>query len=183
MSERPTLTLDAYDPVRFAHRVPVHASHRIALVGEAPGPNTRADTPLYPIPDRSAAGRLKEMLGMSRPQYLRAFARANILDEYPGASFPVSRARPLAEPLCQRLAPRPLLLLGQGVAMAFGFPKQTGILEWADYRLGDTLCRAAVVPHPSGRNLWYNDPANKARARGFILQALIDLGAELAPTE
>lgn len=171
-SDRPTLGLD---PVRNGSRCPVHPSHRIALVGEAPGPNTNPDMPLYPAPERSAAGRLMTMLAWTRAEYLRTFARANMLREYPGASFPLGRARPLAEGVAQSLAPRPLLLMGRGVAMAFSFPHER-VLEWEDYRLGDTYIRAAVVPHPSGRNRWYNNPHNVVAMRMFIERSCIDLG-------
>lgn len=156
-------------------RTPVHPSHRLALVGEAPGPRTRADMPLYPYPDQSAAGRLRRMLGYTRGEYLRTFARANLLGEYPGPTFPVGRARPLAAGLAQDLAPRPLLLLGRGVGMAFRFPTDE-VLCWRDYILDGVLVRAAIVPHPSGRNLWYNDSANRAAAARFIHLSAEELG-------
>jgi len=168
------------DPVRHGSRCPVHPSHRLALVGEAPGPHTHADMPLYPFPMQSAAGRLLAMLrelGWTRGDYLRTFARANLLGYYPGASFPVGRARPEAPLLAQRLAPRPLILLGRGVAMAFRFPTDE-VLCWQDYVLEHTLVRAAIVPHPSGRNLWYNDPANRRAAAEFIDASARELGCE-----
>lgn len=173
MSDRLTLALD---PVRHGSRCPVHPSHRLALVGEAPGPNTHTDMPLYPAPERSAAGRLRTMLGWSRSEYLRTFARANMLDRYPGPAFPLTEARGLAQGVAQRLSPRPLLLMGQGVASAFRFPKEAGLLSWADYLLGQTIIRAAVVPHPSGRNLWYNEPGNRERAVAFIQRSCEELG-------
>lgn len=171
-SERPRLELDPY---RHGTRCPVHSSHRIAIVGEAPGPNTDPGMAFYPYPERSAAGRLKALLGWDRREYLTTFARSNLLDEYPGSSFPIGRARAQAEPTAQRLAPRPLLLMGRGVAMAFSFPHDR-LLVWEDYLLGVTLVRAAVVPHTSGRNLWYNDPANREAARAFIQKSCEDLG-------
>ena len=60
---------------------PVHPDHPIAIVGEAPGPRTRADCPFYPYPPTSAAGRLLAYLGWSRSRYLLTFARMNILSE------------------------------------------------------------------------------------------------------
>lgn len=156
---RPTLTIDL-DPVRHGSRCPVHKSHCLALVGEAPGPRTHSDLPLYPAPERSAAGRLCGMLGMGRAGYLRHFARANLLDRYPGPTYPVMEAREKAEEVASRLAPRPLILLGRGVAQAFRFPLGEHMV-WHDYLLGSTLVRAATLPHPSGRNLFYNHPANR----------------------
>lgn len=163
---RTTLTV-SLDPVRNGSRCPVHESHCLALVGEAPGPNTHSDMPLYPYPERSAAGRLCEMFGEGRSGYLKVFARANLLDKFPGSSFPVKKARAAAEPLAQRLAPRPLILLGQGVAQAFSFPTEQKFV-WVDYQLGVTLIRAALIPHPSGRNLWYNHPVNREKCGAWL---------------
>lgn len=169
---RPTLTLDL-DPVRHGSRCPVHKSHCLALVGEAPGPNTHSDLPLYPLPERSAAGRLCAMLGAGRAGYLRAFARANLLQDYPGPSFPILEARERAEEVAQRLSPRPLILLGRGVAQAFRFPLGEDMV-WHDYLLGSTLVRAATLPHPSGRNLYYNNPAHRERV-GTWLREQVEL--------
>lgn len=175
---RPTLTV-ANLP---AWRVPVHPSHRLALVGEAPGPSfdrpgEAAQWALYPYPPRSAAGRLKDMLGMGRVEYLETFARANLLDAYPGPVFPLSRARPLAAPLAQKLAPRPLVLLGRGVAQAFRFPEQE-VCRWADYLLEDVWIRAAMVPHPSGRNLFYNCPHRREKVAAWIRGQVGSMRAE-----
>lgn len=155
-----------------AWRVPIHPSHRLALVGEAPGPGFKPGMDpnqwaLYPYPERSAAGRLKDMLGWTRSEYLSVFARANLLGEYPGPTFPLSRGRLAAEGVAQKLAPRPLLLMGRGVADSFGFPTRD-ILTWESYLLGSTLIVAAVVPHPSGLNRFYNQPGNRERVRAWL---------------
>lgn len=138
-----------------------------ALVGEAPGPNGNPETPLWPDPPNSAAGRLVAMMGLSRRDYLCSFVRANVLDAYPGPVFPLSEARGRAAALAQRLAPLPLILLGRGVAGAFRFPTPH-LMEWEDYVLDGVWIRAAVVPHPSGRNLWYNDPLHRARVGSWL---------------
>lgn len=155
---RPTLSLQ---------RCLDHPDQCLALVGEAPGPRGNPHTPLWPDPPHMAGGRLAKMLGYSKTEYLRAFARANLLDEYPGPVFPLSVARPRAAPLAQRLAPKPLLLLGRGVAGAFRFPGQD-ICEWHDYDLEGTWIRAALVPHPSGRNLFYNDAGRTERVAAWL---------------
>lgn len=162
VSDRPTLALRGY--LGNPSAAPEAA---LALVGEAPGPNTMGAFPLWPSPPQSAAGRLKAMVGLSQTDYLRTFARANLLDAYPGPTFPLSRARPLAAPLAQRLAPRPLLLLGRGVAGAFRLPTQD-ILTWVDYELEHVWVRAALVPHPSGRNLFYNDPQRREQVGSWL---------------
>lgn len=107
------------------------------------------------------------MLGQGRRGYLGAFARANLIARYPGDRFPLREAAELSERLAQRLAPRPLILLGRGVSHAFRFPSPEHMI-WEDYLLGSTLIRAATLPHPSGRNLWYNDPVNRIRVGEWL---------------
>lgn len=165
-----------------AWRVPIHDSHKIALVGEAHGASYDHDVEnsrrfaLYPYPPRSAAGRLLKLLGMTRREYLETFARANVIDGYPGKDFPKRQGRVSAPILARKLVPRPLILLGRNVADAFRFPVPD-LMTWCSYTLGDLPgelpIRAAVVPHPSGRNAYYNVEANRAAVRDFILSAAI----------
>jgi hypothetical protein len=151
---------------------PVHPDHRLALVGEAPGPRTRADCPFYPYPPNSAAGRLLALLGWSRSQYLLTFARMNLLSEWPGPSFPVAKAKECVPHVVAALHPRPMLLMGKGVAAAFGVPALPACVLVERHvphsELGTVLARVAIVPHTSGRNLWYNDPSNRVKVREFI---------------
>jgi hypothetical protein len=151
---------------------PVHPDHKLALVGEAPGPRTRADCPFYPYPPSSAAGRLLDYLGWSRSKYLLTFARMNLLSEWPGPSFPVWRARECVPNVVEALHPRPMLLMGRGVAAAFGLgalrPLELVRVTLPRRDQGQVLARVAIVPHTSGRNLWYNDPAHRAAVRTFV---------------
>lgn len=169
---RRTLSVEL-DPVRHGSKCPIHRDHCLALVGEAPGSKSDPDLPLYPLPERSSGGRLCAMFGRGRAGYLRAFARADLIDRYPGPTFPLGRAREASEALAERLAPRPLILLGRGVAQAFAFPHSEH-MAWEDYLLGQTLIRAAVIPHPSSRNLWYADRANQEKV-GEWLREQVDL--------
>jgi hypothetical protein len=151
---------------------PVHPDHRLALVGEAPGPRTRADCPFYPYPPGSAAGRLLEYLEWPRCKYLLTFARMNLLSEWPGTSFPVARARECVPHVVSALWPRPMLLMGRGVAAAFGVslldPLVLSEVTLPCEGRANVLARVAVVPHTSGRNLWYNERANRAAVRDFV---------------
>jgi hypothetical protein len=151
---------------------PIHPDHKIGLVGEAPGPRTRADCPFYPYPPQSAAGRLLAYLGWTRAQYLTTFARINLLSEWPGPSFPVGKARECVPHVVAALHPRPMLLMGKGVAAAFGVsvipPLSLVKIPLAHRERGTVLAEVAIVPHTSGRNLWYNDPANRLAVREFV---------------
>jgi hypothetical protein len=151
---------------------PVHRDHILALVREAPGPRTRADCPFYPYPRHSAAGRLLSYLEWTRSQYLLTFARMNLLTEWPGPSFPVARARDCVPKVVCYLYPRPMLLMGKGVAAAFGIhdlpPLVLREAALPHKERGVVLARVAIIPHTSGRNLWYNDPSNRIAVREFV---------------
>lgn len=89
----------------------------------------------------------------------------NLLAEFPGKSgkgdaFPIALARARAARM--RLGGE-VVLLGRHVARAFG-AQGAPFLEWFDLR----GAWAAVVPHPSGVNHWWNDPANTNRAAVFL---------------
>jgi hypothetical protein len=147
---------------------PVHPDHPIALVGEAPGPRTRSDCPFYPYPASSAAGRLLDCLGWTRGEYMLTFARVNLLHDWPGPSFPVAEARACIPDIVRALAPRPMLLMGRGVAAAFGLRPDHPLLQLTSMKVAGIDATVAIVPHPSGRNLWYNDAVNRAKVRTFI---------------
>ena len=150
------------------------------LIGQAPGPNTLPDYPLFPAPKTSAGGRLQTMTGLSRGGYLKAFERVNIFYEYQGKSkkedrFPVREARLIASSMRPLLAGRTVVLVGRNVASAFGHEEE--FLEWKK-----VFCRRrspaapeqpfvanmACLPHPSGRNPWYNAEENREAARTFL---------------
>jgi hypothetical protein len=125
--------------------------------------NPMSDDPahaLYPLPLGCAGSRLWEMLaeetGATRQQYLRAFERVNLV------VGPWSRAaaRVGAAQLSARLAGRTAILLGAQVRDAFGHSPTGDVL--APYQVDGTLFYQ--LPHPSGRNLWYNHEANRRRA-------------------
>ena len=165
---RPTLSLSG-NPGSWSDKA------RIALVGEAPGPRGNPATPLWPEPKTGAGGRLAAMAGMSRSEWLRSFVRANLLDYYPGPSFPLSVARPLAVPLAQRLSPLPLVLLGRGVQAAFRFPEPDPMV-WVDYELEGVWIRAAGLLHPSGLNHYYNCALRKATVGSWLREQAVHPG-------
>lgn len=152
---------------------------RPILIGQAPGPNTDPDYPLYPVPSTSAGGRLAQLMGVDGHAYLDLFDRANVLYRFPGKvkkedKFPVREARVAAEAMRPLLRGRDIVLVGRGVAEAFGYPSALlGFHEWlADPKWG---YRVAVVPHTSGRSRWYNVAQNKAEAWRFWSALLADV--------
>jgi hypothetical protein len=132
---------------------------RPLLVGQS-NPYVRMDKfaeALYPAPEGCTGHRLWRMInevsGMSRQEYVEKFARTN-LDE-----------SDLKEKVT---AADVIVLLGRVAWGHFRLPAKVRPLDGI-YR-GDK--HFALVPHPSGRNLWYNDPANR-RAVGEFLSALV----------
>lgn len=135
------------------------------LIGQAPGPNTRPDKPLYPYPKTSAGARLQQMTGLERRDYLRTFDRMNLLQFFPGKimngdAWPISKAKIAAQAVQQLLDGRDVIFVGRNVSRAFGHDAKT--LPFFQWEYNPTWhYQFACVPHPSGRNHWYNDPVNR----------------------
>lgn len=149
------------------------------LIGQAPGPNTDSDLPLYPVPAQSTGGRLAKLAGMSRREYLKSFERINLLRDFPGRTgrddkFPIGKARVAARAIEPLLAGRAVVLVGRNVARAFGL-EELEWHTWSEFPVRRFLpvsqriviAQVAVVPHPSGRNHWYNRSENRRIAREF----------------
>lgn len=126
---------------------------------------------LYPLPRHHAGGRLWRMLfdetGATMRQYVDAFERVNLVT---GPAFATRAAQARAAELLPSLAGRSIVLLGQEVRKSFGH-QRSALLE--PYCVGPPGSEVTFyqLPHPSGRNLWYNDDTNR-RAAGRLLAML-----------
>jgi hypothetical protein len=128
----------------------------VLIVGEAP--NRSGKTGL-------AGKRMADLGTVGLP-------RKNLLQEWPGSegkgsAFPMALAVPAAMKLWSRTPLRvPMLFVGTRVAAAFGLRDRAEyeFLWWREYRGR----RVAVMPHPSGIVLWWNDPANVEAAGEFF---------------
>jgi hypothetical protein len=121
-------------------------------------------------------------MGLTRGEYMRTFERVNLLYCFPGKhkrddKFPMSPARTAAMAMRPLLAERTVIFIGRNVANAFGF--EADWHDWIDWPVrrrsltsDHWMCRAAVVPHPSGRNHWYNNAENKQAASAFWFEFL-----------
>ena len=137
---------------------------KILLVGQAPGRNGDPATPLL---YGGTGSKLTALFGMSERQYLERFDRINVLDFWPGKSgkgdkFPTREATRSAAIKSKQIIGRRVLFVGISPAAAFGFKPQP--LRWRKFNGGI----AAILPHPSGVNKWWNDPANRKTARRFM---------------
>ena len=142
------------------------------------GPNTDPELPLFPVPQTSTGGRLQTLMGLTRYEYLTTFERVNLLPYFPGQrkrddKFPMTPAKLAARVIRPLLVEREVILVGRNVANAFGF----GDWDWhewhdwkvchSDMRVHRGAARIVVIPHPSGRNHWYNNPENTVGATSF----------------
>ncbi len=144
---------------------------RPLLIGQAP---CRTGDPSKPL--TGAAGRrIAALMGLTSFGYLRRFDRVNVFDRFPGRKgkgdeFPLDAARFRAFAISSSYTidgARPFVLFfGRKTGQAFYFREP--YLVWGTSALFGTSTRCAVVPHPSGINRWWNDPANVRRARRFL---------------
>ena len=150
---------------------------KVIVIGQSPSRNGSGG------PLEGACGRrLAEAAGISMSTYLSRTTRMNLLDEWPGPSFPQHRAREAAREMYIDLTGgRRVIFLGLQVSAAFGVIMP--ILEWKrvtfwvergvvmatpaePWRSNAVEC--AIVPHPSGLNRWWNDEANRRAAARFL---------------
>lgn len=138
-------------------------TRRLVIVGQAP---SRSSDPDRPFSGRSGA-RLRDLLGAGA---IERAEKRNLLPRYPGRgakagkgdAFPRKAASQAAASLLTSLEGAYVILVGVGVAEAFGFSRPVPLL-CARYTLQD--CAVLVIPHPSGVCRWWNDPANVRAAR------------------
>lgn len=132
------------------------------LIGEAPG---RTGDPSKPLEGRCGE-RLASCMEISPSLYARLYDRINVFDVPLNGPFPIKRARERARSMFDSLnfSKRPFVLfIGYNPARAFGVGD-----VFLNLRLWPELGYCAIVPHPSGRNLWWNHPCNRRRASAFL---------------
>lgn len=135
------------------------------------------------------------MAGLTAMNYMRRFDRVNLCPQVMPSTIPSgpgSLGRAAAMMLAgSLLRGRRVVFLGQNVAECFSVPetyhaeRYRQLCVW--YNLPESSPKAyrgvagffvgqplpfhwAVLPHPSDPNLWYNDAANLARAKAFMLE-------------
>lgn len=112
---------------------------------------------LFPAPSGCTGHRLWKMLneltGAHKADYLRAFDRRNLLSK---RVWDPMLAAIESKNLWDSLKGRTVLVLGNSPCQVLHLPTETRLL-WNNYR-GVRWC---LVPHPSGRNHWYNIEINR----------------------
>lgn len=168
------------------------ASERVIMVGQAPSARGSAD------PRLALTGRPMQFLfthcGLDLMRYIRAFERHNVAttwhgyrkgtDPKTGSRFTWRQYTDRIEWLKERAHGRRILCWGREVAGAlFGgtAANRMALLAWesftydvSGYQAGEPVrpvhseFQAAILPHPSGLNRWWNDPDNRDAARAFM---------------
>lgn len=127
---------------------------RVAIIGMNNPYGSVPGRALWPEPPGSTGHRLWELTaartGASPMDYARAFHRYNLVQR---GEFRRDAAEKRWKQIERDLLDEfdTLLLLGAEVRRAMGLTHQ----------LLTITPRLIVIPHPSGRNLWYNNPVNR----------------------
>ena len=141
-------------------------SERVLIVGESNPLGSDPRYALYPLPWNATGGRLCKILRLSFHEYIEKFDRVNLLQLGLG-KWSVTEARRSAALLTHRRR----ILLGRRVADAHRVP-------FRPFRRFEIICNftetaaVLILPHPSGRNLIWNDPASAIRARRAVVRFL-----------
>jgi uracil-DNA glycosylase len=146
---------------------------RALFIGQAPSKETDG---LEPFVGRSGKF-LAALMGLTHEEMLEQHDFINILNAWPGAGsggdlFPIDEAKRKACELLPSLNGRLVVFLGSNVARAFELNKFSFFEFYQLLALSQgstTVASAAVVPHPSGINRWYNDHNNRETASRFLL--------------
>lgn len=128
------------------------APARLVIVGES---NPDGHAPL----SGETGHRVAELLGLEWRDY-QALGRRNLYTlDPPTWSAPAARDQAWAIRAAYGRDQPTYLLLGRRVAAAFGYPAAA----WCSM----PAAGVAVLPHPSGRNRWYNVPGHRELAATF----------------
>lgn len=134
------------------------------LVGEQPGAASNPRLPLWPYPPRSAGGRLHAMSGMPVRDYLMRLARVNMARR-PVRSWDARQAQGRAYALAGQLSGTGARVVIVGARARDAFEVPAWFTSWT---IADPRVEVVAIPHTSGRNREYNDPAIVARTREAV---------------
>lgn len=110
--------------------------------------STNPRAALLPRPSGSAGERLFRLSGMGWSDYRRAFDRANVCDISPSD-----------------LEGRTTLVLGKEAWRKLGLPTVESFSRVFGISYGTLFIQ---IPHPSGRNHWYNSAKNRNRVSRLL---------------
>ena len=150
---------------------------RPIFIGQAP---SRHGDPTKPLTGRPGQ-KLASLASMVPMEFYLSVVRTNVLPYYVGTNgqgdaFPMPEARRNAIKMAPLLDGRTVVFVGRRVAEAFGCRSEW--FNWGEeyFKTDDGVVRIryAVMPHPSGRNRFWNDPQNVQEARTFMTELMKD---------
>lgn len=115
---------------------------------------------LLPVPNGSAGHRLWKLSGYPEDQYLSKFERVNLVN---AITWEPKAAKAAAVRISMSLSSRDVIVLGFETWKMFGLPA----ISPCD-SIGVDSSTFYFVPHPSGRNLWYNKEENQKLVRELL---------------
>lgn len=134
---------------------------------------------LFPAPVGCTGYRIWQMLhahtGALRQEYADGFDRLNIVDNL---AWDRQEARYRAVTLMRaQLSGRHVVCLGAEVRDAMGFPEDWPPVRRWGHDTRDRFAGWRWIPHPSGRNPFYNDPEARIVV-GLLLEELYERGKQ-----
>lgn len=130
---------------------------RLILVGELNPHDEDPLVALFPLPEHCAGGRLRRILGISLARYL-GLARRNLC----AGKWTMTEARRAAQATAAE-GWDAIVMLGARVRAAFHLTSEVPAFT--------ASAPFVSLPHPSGRNLIWNDPGAAERAREVLRAA------------
>ena len=127
---------------------------RLILVGELNPHNQDPLVALFPLPEHCAGGRLRKILGISLARYL-GLARRNLC----AGKWTMTEARRAAQATVDE-GWDAIVMLGARVRAAFHLTARVPAFT--------ASAPFVSLPHPSGRNLIWNDPGRIQEARELL---------------
>ena len=150
------------------------ASSRLVIVGEAPAGVGREALPAL---EGLVGRRLAKRMGLTDDQFREMVVRKNIFETPDEGKHWNAQTAYLRAMKLMSVMPRNanVVVLGKKAATAFKIVNLPQYAWHSAVRIlsGDAL-RLAHIPHPSGLNRRYNDPAELERASRFLREALRD---------
>lgn len=137
--------------------------------------NPQGNEPLWPEPRGCTGHYIWKMINSLEPllkkDYTNVFDRHNLVADRTWNAAVAYAAR---DATWELMRGRQAVLLGKFVPAALGITRPP-----AGVWVGQAPGRFTCIPHPSGRNLWYNDPNNKKLVAelltGLYREALLEL--------
>jgi len=147
---------------------------KLLLVGQAP---SSTSDPKEPFSGPSGIT-IRRLMGVAEKDFFRDYDRINVLDFFTGKkgkgdAFSKSMVpKERREFLMKFVNDRNVVFFGRETARVFGIEPEFLV---PDLFLVDKSCfRGIVAPHPSGINLFWNEPENRRSAK-IALRAFVEL--------